>query len=373
MQSFLSYFFILLFVFQSLSSLSQPTKYSLSKHFIIKRSGDTLKEIIISQKKTDQDKVVYENTLSLKNSLEAAEVSHYFDGEDLYFSEKTENTFVFIHFYAEGIVKIGRSTLKKGEEVYWLKRGDRVTNLSKHRYSIEKILSEEIPDYADFKKTNRKQIICDYKSLGEFSSAYNVFKEPEKYVPLTYKYQNKYTFGIVAYPLIKSLLNDDSDIKFDQSNAFQLGFTVDLQYHHNFSISIRPSYYRNYFSEPSNDIFSVSNGLYINSLLTEIAINFVIYRYKAMKLKFSPGIGSIIHTNTYYKTSDIFFENKSIDVNPVGMNIFAELQYEFYKNLSLLVGINNYTLKIDKSKDTYSYNPLKNNITDIRIGLSFKL
>jgi len=214
---------------------------------IISANGDTLnsKVIISSNIKTNEDQLTY-----ILNDKEivvtSVELVSFFDGTSTFFSrnivDRTEKK--LIKNVVTGPIYIGQSFKKNGTSVYYIKKenDDKYISLEKYEFNVEPFLQSYLSDFGDFKYKYRKKVYYDYKSLGEFASAYNAFKVPETYVPQKFDNSEKIKLGVFGSVNLSGISFNDNSIKFDNALSYSFGVSVVNQYSRMFSLDVLASY-----------------------------------------------------------------------------------------------------------------------------------
>jgi len=245
---------------------------------IIKISGDTIKPQIISKKPSESN----ENQVTFKEGnsvliLNAADIISYFDGTSKFHSEningKEEKK--LINYIVTGPLYLGRSISKDGQFTYYLtlEHAKDMIDLGSKKYDIIGFLKTYLNDFEQFNKTYNKPIYYNYKSLAEFASAYNAYKDPKTYVATTYSNPETIKVGVLA-SINSSQLKFKKDNISENATTFSVGLNFSNQFSRVVSLDIHSMLNLATFSYPEEEAkintFEISPTLGLGFFLNEM-------------------------------------------------------------------------------------------------------
>jgi len=313
---------------------------------IISAKGDTLrsKVIISSNKKTNEDQLTY-----LLNDKEivvtSAELVSFFDGTTTFYSrsivDQAEKK--LIKNVVSGPIYIGQSFKKNGTSAYYIKKenDDKFISLEKYEFNDESFLQSYLNDFADFKSKYHKKIYYDYKSLGEFASAYNAFKAPETYVPQKFDNTEKVKLGVFGSVNLSGISFKDNSIKFDKALSYSLGVSVVNQYSRMFSLDVLASY--NYSKNKAKDQ-NIEAVIKTIGVEPSLGTSFFIRDYLCLKVD----LGLVIYynlnsgINLYDYGSSVLIKGFNFGYSAGVETIYKSKYYAFLKYIKYNVKTNNF-------------------------------
>lgn len=192
---------------------------------IITSKEDSLSGIKIKKNTnfTNQDQATYSNGGDWQ-TLNASEISSYWDGNAYFKSYQVGDSKKLLSLMLNGVLSLSYGIEVIGSKEFFIKfeNQDQYISLSTQSSDIESFLRTKMNDYESFKNQYGKNVIYTQKSLGEFVSAYNEWREPSKYTFSKFKHENVKTFSISLDALLgKTKLGD-----FEMSNSIQPRLSV---------------------------------------------------------------------------------------------------------------------------------------------------
>lgn len=300
---------------------------------IIKTDGDTIKSpiIITTISKSNEDQVTYKQ----KNStqlIKADEIISYFDGKSAYYSEIIQDSKEkkLVTYIVAGPLYFGRSTSKKGVISFYLKlkSANEIINLEYKKNELTGFLTKYLIDFEKFKNTYDKNIFFDYKSLAEFASAYNAFKNPETYVPLKFRNTESVTFGIYgSYNLSQINFGKGSE---KSSISYSIGPKILVKYTRTVSFDILSTLNSSTFKYTNENVNIKTIGIE-----PTIGISYFINEDLGFKLN----VGPCIHYNIGSKVK-LIEENQTVLIKGLntglsaGVSLILKSKYHFFVNYS---------------------------------------
>jgi len=337
-------------------------------HFIILSSGDTISNIKIIEKYkfTNKDQICYINSNSEKEIKHASEVFKYYNGKTIFYSEYLDEkkTSVFVNYFAEGFCKAGLSYSKTGEVEYYVNNSKKVIPLKNFKYNLDSILKTGFDKFDEFLKIYPNKIKYEYKSLGEFISAYNSFLFPDLYKQEKYINKQSFDFGFSLLPYNYKTSIFNSDIKLFGFEIFNAGFYVENKLTPKFStlISLTVSLHK-YFSD-----WMVFNYI---SYKPEAYIQYSLYPHKKTNILIRTGIAFGYNYNLSVNYDPNSSSLKSIYISPFSSNYFLDIVFDFKNHIKLVSGLQFSNINITEqgilSKAIYT----KSKMQGIRIGIIY--
>jgi len=315
---------------------------AVANSLIIYAKGDTLKSkvIISSNKKTNEDQLTY-----ILNDKEivvtSAELVSFFNGTSTFYSknivDQTEKK--LIKNVVSGPLYLGQSFKKNGTSVYYIKKenDDKYISLDKYEFNVESFLQNYLSDFADFKSNYRKKIYYDYKSLGEFASAYNAFKIPETYVPQKFENTEKIKFGVFGSVNLSGISFKDNSIKFDYALSYSFGLSVVNQYSRMFSLDVLASY--NYSKNKAKDQ-NIDAIIKTVGIEPSLGTSFFIKDYLCLKVD----LGLVIYYNMN-SGIDLYDNGSSVLVKGFNFGYSGGLEANYKSKYYTFIKYINYNVK----------------------------
>lgn len=298
MKSFTLFFFLQSCIYFGLQA--QTNNYTpLSPSYIVLANGaDTLHhvKIIKNKRKTNEQQVTYKSSTESKKTVAATDVVAYFDGLGKYNSTKTKGTTKLIRFPYPGPLNYGISYQKNKTATFYLQKEGEETpqNLAPYKYELDLFLANYLTDYQNFRKVYNRKTHYTSRSISELATAYNEFKNPEKYQFVKYQPEESIKFGLVAaYNFYTFSLNDEP-ISFKQKTAYSAGLLIQLNYLRNISFNFTTLY-------NSARYESTLAHLRHKNLSFEFAPLYNLYYTERMKLSIAPGLVAVHNLNSEYE------------------------------------------------------------------------
>ncbi len=359
----LLYLFLPAFFFTS-DLFSQDT----AREFVILNSGDTVfLKIIKKYKYTNKDKLTFKNSISKYKTLTAGALKKYFDGEFFYISEKESNTntFVLINYYADGFCKIGISYDDRGKELFFLNNSETIIPLDEYKYNLHDVFKKYLIRYDDFSKQYSEKIYYNYKSLGNFISAYNEFINPEIYKKSEYKNRQSFNYllSIMPYNFGKSFRS--SDIILNGFRIFDIKLSAKNKFSRSFSLLTSAAFGLNNY---------ISDWMAFNYLSYSLEEEAEILAYESPKFDIFFRIGGTVSYN--YKLSENINPFSSVFkkyyISPYSSKINLDFVIDLKNHFRFFIGYNIFNISITEQQVMSKLVFLKSKVQGLNLGISFK-
>jgi hypothetical protein len=221
------------FMFQ-ISGKAQEVK----PYFTSATSGTktTVVKVKKSFRASNEDYVTFIDSTNKKIKLNAAEVIDYYDGENkhLLFTDSEGNK-KLLSYKAYGNLTFAESFDKKGNLKFYIIKDTIAVNLDKGKYNLNAYFGQYLKDDKPF-MDSYKRIQYDYQAIGNFISAYNVYKNPEKYAPSSYRSKHFYNYSAFVGSFLGDVEFESLKIKFNQRYAYSAGAELQMNFNRLFSL-----------------------------------------------------------------------------------------------------------------------------------------
>ena len=329
----LKFSFVFFSVYFTIVSLS--FSQNRNPDYIILNSGDTINNIKIVEKhkQTNKKQLTYRNNNSEQKSLLANTVVKYYDGKSVYLAEFQEeiSSTVFINYFADGYYKAGMSYTKKGELEFFVNNSKELISLKEHKDELAIILSSSFENFNQFYEIYSKEITYDYKSLGDFISAYNAFLYPKLYRKEEYKNKQSFNLGFSLFPYNYNASFFNSDIDLSGFQVFRANINLENKLSPYFSTIFSPTVSLNKYRSDwmTFDYFSYK---------LEGHVQYLLRSSKKINILLSPGIsfGYNYKLNTNYDPESSSM--KVIYISPFSSDYLFDLVFDFKNHIKLVSG-----------------------------------
>ncbi len=334
-----------------------------NNEFIITSGLDTIRNIRIlkSRSKTNENSIAYIDHAKKERKLKAEQVKSYFTENRKYFSEILEDgSCKFINYQAEGYLNFGESFSSIGKYSYYLKKNNEIVSLENHNKNLQGFLISYLEDFINFYAGYNKQILYEFKSLAEFTSAYNVYKFPKQYLFVEYKNKEKSSIGLMAnygfYKIDMAGLQRENQKNISPS----LGLDLVIKYHRNGSLHLPILF--NYTINTSD-----LSDIYLTSLNFEPTLEFNIFQKKQFIVSIFGGLGLQYQISSHLEQASGTTEIKGFNVG-YQLGISSRIS----KGIVLTCAYVNYNLSTEPiNPQSIDDSRAKGNMHGLKIGIGF--
>jgi hypothetical protein len=325
-------------------------------------------KIYSSFKKTNSKKLTFEKDGQTK-TVSVDEVIAFWDGEK-YFSRKLtiDDELCFINQILSGPLTFGEYVGETGEIVFVVKleAEEKFRIINDSKANLNSYFSSFLPRYAEFMEEYKKAPVHTRKSIGEFVSAYNQLRNPEKYKFTKFKHPRKFYFGVSLLSTSNSFSTDKGS--FESGNRSHIGLGI------NGRINVTPKLsFMGVLGKTKSDTKEGSDNLVINSTYFEGHVLYSLTNSSKLNILLGPNFTLLSNTNSAYIIQRqtpiaIFIEPYKLENFSTGYGFNLFIIYPTPKvNFGFVMGIGKRTL------DTHQYDFSANNYNGdskiIRFGL----
>ncbi len=358
---------VLNFFLTSNYSIGQNDIKKKNFNSIIKISGDTIKSPIIrtNHNESNESQVAFMQEGSVV-VLKSNDIISYFDGASMYNSIniKGREEKKLINYIVTGPLYLGRSISKNGKFTYYIKleNDKEMVDLDLEKFDIVNFLKKYLIDFEQFKSTYKKAIYYNFKSLAEFTSAYNAYKDPKTYVAIKYKNPETIKVGFLA-SINPSQLKFKKDNINTNSTAFTIGVNLTNQFSRSVSLGLLSSLNLasfNYAAEKTKiNTFEIAPTLGVSYFLNE-----------TLCIKFSAGASILYNLGSKV---DLTNEDRSVSIKGLNFGYITGVSVEIKSKYALFINYSGYSFKTQNFDPAGIESKRIGELKSLRIGFYFNL
>jgi hypothetical protein len=355
-------FILSCFIFQA--------SFSQTGTSIIFQNGDTLMDskIYSSFKKTNSKKLTFERNGQVE-TVSVSDVIAYWDGKN-YFSRKPidESGECFINLLLSGPLTLGEYVSEGGKTIFVVKleAEEKFRIINDSKANLNSYFSSFLPRYAEFMEEYKKAPVHTRKSIGEFVSAYNQFRNPEKYKFTKFKHPRKFYFGVSLLSTSNSFSTDLGS--FESGNRSHIGLGI------NGRINVTPKLsFMGVLGKNKSEANEYSSRLVINSTFFEGHMIYSLTNSSKLNILLGSNFTILFNSNSNYYVpratlAGVFIDSYQLESISTGYGLNLLLIYPTPSiNFGAIVGVGGRS--INSKQNDFTGTGYNGHSKTIRLGL----